>query len=363
MKNYSFNGVLLLLVLLATGCSNEKLPTEVPESQNASYKEGPAFMKYSESSPGGPLFDLFTAPNNDILVADASVGITTLYGKLEAALPGVTSVSTVGRGNMWATVGPNGPGEEDNGQALYRVHKNRTEMVANLFEFEEHYNPDGQDINSNPYAVLALNGNEALVIDSGANDLLRVDQKGNIEIVAVFPNELVSTQHIKDFVGCPAGPPEVCGLPPMLPAQPVPTSVVIGPDGYYYVGELKGFPAPTGESNIWRISPDATGAMCGSSPDCVKAFDGGFTSIIDMDFGKNGILYVAEMDAKSWLAAEFGFGAGGTIKACNPQTLQCEVIASGIPLLTAITIDKKDNLWATRNALVPGEAEVVQITF
>ena len=147
----------------------------------------------------------------------------------------------------------------------------------------------------------------------------------------------------------------------MMPAQAVPTTVVIGPDKYYYVGELKGFPAPIGESNIWRISPDAAGAMCGSSPDCVKLFDGGFTSIMDMAFDKNGILYVAEMDVKSWFAVEAGVGGGGRIQACDPQTLNCEVIASGIPMLTAITFDKKGKLWATRNALIPGLAEVIEI--
>jgi len=147
----------------------------------------------------------------------------------------------------------------------------------------------------------------------------------------------------------------------MMPAQAVPTSIVIGPDGYYYVGELKGFPAPTGESNIWRISPDASRAQCGSSPDCVKLFDGGFTSIMDLAFDEDGILYVAEMDALSWFAVEIGAGAGGTIKACDPVTMECKVIATGIPMLTAITFDKKGRLWATRNSLIPGIAEVVKI--
>lgn len=362
MKNYSFCGILLFLVLVVTGCTNENLSTEITEDHDASFKEGPAFLKAKASSSGGPLFDLETAPNNDILVADASAGITDLYGNVEAVLPGITSVSTVGRGNMWATTGATGDPTTDSGQGLYRVHKNRTELVVNLFAFEEENDPDAAGVDSNPYAVVALNGNTALVVDSGGNDLLRIDKKGNIEVVAIFPDELVSTANIKSLLGCPGSQADLCGLPDMMPAQAVPTAVVIGPDGYYYVGELKGFPAPTGESNIWRISPDASGAMCGSSPDCVKVFDGGFTSIVDMVFSKDGTLYVAEMDAQSWFAVEeLGTGAGGTIKACDPGTLNCEVVASGIPLLTAITIDKKGRLWATRNALLPGQAEVVEI--
>lgn len=354
-------GILLFLGLLFTGCSNEDFSPEVTNSADATFKNKPDAPNAGSYVIGGRLFDLETAPNNDILVADATRGVLDLYGNIEISLPGITSVSTVGRGLMWATTGPRDDDPAgDHGQALYLLQKNRTQLLVNLYDFEVANNPDGRLLESNPYAVKAINGNEALVADAAANDLLRVDRKGNVEVVAVFPEELVSTSNIKSLLGCP-NPAPPCQLPPMIPAQAVPTSIAIGPDGYYYVGELKGFPAPTGESNIWRISPDAYQANCGSSPDCVKLFDGGFTSIMDLAFDKNGILYVAEMDALSWFAVELGAGAGGTIKACDPETMQCEVIATGIPMLTAITFDKQGRLWATRNSLIPNLAEVVQI--
>ncbi len=363
MKNLSNWGIMILAMLFLAGCSNEDFTPEIPETLDATHKEGPAFLK-SANAFAGPLFDLVTAPNKDILVADATKGITDIYGNVEAVLPGVTSVDLVGKGMMWATTGPAGDPTQDNGQALYRVFKNRTELVVNLFAFEAEDNPDGEEIpDSNPYSVVALSANKALVVDSGGNDLLRVDHKGNVEVLAVFPKQLVSTQDIKNLAGCPPDSDEgLCGLPPMMPTEAVPTSVVIGPDGYYYVSELKGFPSPLGVANIWRVSPDASGAMCGESPDCVKVFDGGFTSIIDMAFDKNGMLYVAEMDVNGWFAVEaFSLVTGGVIKACDPETLECNVIASGIPLLTAITFDKKGKLWATQNALIPGMAEVVEI--
>jgi hypothetical protein len=128
-------------------------------------------------------------------------------------------------------------------------------------------------------------GDTALVADAAANDLLRVDTEGTVDVLAVFPNALASTANIKSLVGCPAGPPNICNLPPQIPAQPVPTSIAIGPDGWYYVGELKGFPAPTGASRIWRVAPWASWADCGNSDDCQVVFDGGFTSIIDLAFG------------------------------------------------------------------------------
>jgi hypothetical protein len=201
----------------------------------------------------------------------------------------------------------------------------------------------------------------ALVADAGANDLLRVDNQGNVTVLAVFPNELVSTANIKKLARCPS-PAPFCGLPPFIPAQPVPTSIAVGPDGYIYVGELKGFPAPAGESNIWRVSPEANGAQCGASADCVKVFDGGFTSIIDMAFADDGKLYVAELDEASWAAVEiFGTPAGGTINACDLSSGTCNEVASGILELTAISFGNDGSLWATRDSLTPGSGEVFQV--
>jgi hypothetical protein len=315
---------------------------------------------------GGPLFGLATAPNGDLLVADAGAGIIGIrrYRTDSAlALPGVTDVSPIGRGSMWAVTGGAPDPEADSGQGLHRVSRGTSRKIANLFEFENTYNPDGFVVDTNPFDVQSLGGEAALVADAGGNDLLRVSNQGQISVLAVFPNEIVSTANIKQLSGCqPADVAGFCGLPPLLPAQPVPTSIAVGPDGYIYVGELKGFPAPTGESNIWRIAPWASWAQCGSSLDCVKAFDGGFTSIIDLAFGPDGRLYVAELDEASWAAVEiFGTPAGGTVNACDVDTGTCSAVATGILELTAISFGTDGSLWATRNSLIPGAAEVVQL--
>jgi len=311
-----------------------------------------------------PLFGLATAPNGDILVADAGAGVASIHkGTLGSTipLPGVTDISPIGRNSMWATIGASDDPETDEGQGLYRVSKGEVRLIANLFAFEDANDPDEAGVDSNPFDVQSLGGNSALVVDAGGNDLLRVNNKGEVDVLAIFPDELVSTANIKALAGCPS-PAPFCGLPPEMPAQAVPTSIAIGPDGYYYVGELKGFPAPTGESNIWRVAPGASEALCGASPDCVKVFDGGFTSIIDLAFGPDGELYVAELDEASWAAVEiFGDGVGGTINACDLGALACGEAATGIPILTAITFGKDGSLWATENALIPPLAEVVQI--
>jgi hypothetical protein len=318
---------------------------------------------------GGPVFGIGTAPNGDILVVDASAGVFAIHDdqvSLEATVPGATDISAIGRGSFWVATGAGEDPESDTGQGLSRVSKGGAHQVVNLFEFEATVNPDGNDPpDSNPFDVQSLGGEAALVVDAGGNDLLQVDNQGSVDVLAVFPDELVSTANIKMLAGCPDAPEQlafVCGLPDLMPAQAVPTSVTIGPDGYYYVGELKGFPAPTGESAIWRVAPDASWAQCGSSPDCVKVFDGGFTSIIDLAFGPDGMLYVAEFDEASWAAVEIlQAPTGGTINACDVATQACSAVASGIPILTAITFGKDGTLWATRNALIPGQVEVFEV--
>lgn len=311
-----------------------------------------------------PLFGLATAPNGDILVADAGAGISTIDGTNEISLPGVSDMSPLGRASMWAVEGLTGEPGEDTGQALYRVSKGKTQLTADLFAYEEDQNPDGAElIDSNPFDVQSINGRSALVIDAAGNDLLKIDNQGNIELIALFPDELVSTANIKNLFNCPSGPEDICGLPADIPAQAVPTSIAVGPDGSYYVGELKGFPAPANASNIWRILPDASDVMCGTDSDCEKMFDGGFTSIIDLAFDDEGYLHVVELDENSWFALELGPGAmaGGTINKCDLDAQSCTEVASGIPIITSITFGTDGSLWATRNALIPESAEVFEV--
>jgi hypothetical protein len=317
----------------------------------------------------GPLFGLATAKNGTILVSDAATGIAGIrreIGGTLIVLPGVTSIGPIDRGALWATTGAGGDPTSDTGQALHLALRGTPALVANLFAFEAANDPDaGLVPDSNPYDVVALDEHAALVVDAGGNDLLQVHGNGQVDVLAVFPPELVSTANLQGLIGCPTPfIPDlafICDIPSM-PAEAVPTSVAIGPDGHYYVGELKGFPAPAGASNIWRVAPDASWAVCGSSPDCVKVFDGGFTSIIDLAFDAHGTLHVAELDELSWFALEaLGTGAGGTINACDTRTQTCEEVAAGIPILTAITFGADGSLWATENALIPGLAQVIRI--
>jgi hypothetical protein len=142
-------------------------------------------------------------------------------------------------------------------------------LETDLANYEAENNPDGGVPDSNPYGLLAEPG-AVIATDAGGNDLLRIAANGSISTIAVFPARFNSTRG----------------------TDAVPTSVAIGPDGAYYVGELTGVPFTPGAANVWRVVP-------GEAP---TAFRSGFTDIIDIAFGSDGSLYVLEFATGPFLA-------------------------------------------------------------
>jgi hypothetical protein len=301
-----------------------------------------------------PLFGLAPTPNGGLLVADGAG--PTLVDKngstsLMSELPGPSDVAPIGQGVALAL---------SEGR-LYRVSQGNAREIADIVAFEEENDPDEDGVESNPFD-LARMGNSTLVADAAGNSIVVVDNRGRVDWVATLPEQLVSPQWLKDIV-CPTEDPEiafVCELPDMMPADPVATTVAIGPDGAIYVGELTGFPATPGSSRVWRIEPGARHVRCGTDPGCTQVDVEPFTSIIDINFGPDGTAYVLEMDEMSWLAAEEGFGMGGTVNACTAGiggSWDCTEVGTELPLPTAVAVSG-GNVYVTLMALVPGLAEV-----
>jgi WD40 repeat protein len=130
--------------------------------------------------------------------------------------------------------------------------------VANISLIEWNRNLDHVkgDRNSNPYAVLAL-ADRQIVVDAGANAVLQV-VGSKISVLAVLP---------KNGKG-----------------QAVPTSIALGPDGNYYVGELAEG-AGKGKARVWKIP------AAGGTP---EVYATGFTMITGVAFWPNGSLFVTE---------------------------------------------------------------------
>jgi hypothetical protein len=209
----------------------------------------------------------------------AEAGGVAASGPVDLGFSGWTGYLLVGNpGGGTETREQFGPAGRRFGKLL-KVNLHGIRSVADFPRFEEANNPDGgagafpgEEIDSNPNGLLVRHRSQ-LVTDAGGNDLLKVDRKGRISVVAVFPTRVV-----------PA-PPGIPDLPPEIEMQAVPTSVVKGPDGAYYVGQLTGFPFPPGGANVFRVEP-------GEDP---EVYADGFTNIIDIAFDKRGRLHVLEI--------------------------------------------------------------------
>jgi len=169
--------------------------------------------------------------------------------------------------------------------------------VANIAEYQAE-DPDPYDLEdapeeSNPFGLAALRDGSVLVADAAGNDLLHVSKHGDIETVArLLPRDVVTP----DFLPDPGA---------TVAAEAVATSVTVGKDGYWYVGELRGYPATPGTSQIWRIKPGTTDADCDPEKPwgACKRYADGLTSIVDLGAGHRGI-YALTLSKMSWLAVE-----------------------------------------------------------
>jgi hypothetical protein len=310
-----------------------------------------------------PVFGLAAGSGSVLFAADSGAGIWRIKGddsRLAVELPGTTDAAPVRAGRMWGL--SSGPGNKK----LWWIVGHTPHEVANLGRYEKKVNPDGGEIDSNPFDLAKLGAKRVLIADAAANAVLVANGRGKVNWVATLPDEVVSTENVKSLADCPNPPPEladVCDLPDEIPAQAVSTSVAVGPDGAYYVTELKGFPAPLGESRIWRIEPGTRHVHCdpeATDSPCTVVADG-FTSIVDLSFDAEGTARVVELDEASWAAVEIvpDKMVGGTVNTCD-ATWTCTEEATDLTMPMAVATNAAGT-FVVVSALIPGAAEVMAL--
>jgi len=176
-------------------------------------------------------------------------------------------------------------------------------LFADVVANEASANPDGTDIDSNPVG-LVRDGEGYVLADAGGNAVVRASHRGTFTTVTALPP------------GSALAPPFL-GLPPgtQIPTDAVPTSVVRGPDGAYYISQLTGFPFEVGDSNIWRIVPGQAATVYAS----------GLTNVTDLAFGPGGVLYAVEIASGGLLN-----GPIGALKKIAPGGSQHETVLGGL---------------------------------
>ena len=109
-------------------------------------------------------------------------------------------------------------------------------------------------IDSHPYSLVAFRGGWVLA-DAGGNDLLWIDDEGNISTLAVLPPQpAVITQEAADELGL-----DDCIVGATYAFEPVPTDVEVR-HGELYVTTLPGGPesaALGARGAVWRLAPDS----------------------------------------------------------------------------------------------------------
>lgn len=209
--------------------------------------------------------------------------------------------------------------------------------------------------------------------DAGGNSLLLVDEGGVVSFIAGWEPMMVEfTAEQLAAMGPPPGEeaelpategeaPAEGEAPPAgegasLPVEAVPTSVVVGPDGALYVGQLTGGPFPPGAASVWRVVP-------GEDP---TQYATGFTNIIDIGFGADGTLYVAEI-VHDGLISVFAGGAApiGALLSVPPGGGEAQPLVTGEQLMSpgGLAVAEDGSVYVSTGTLSPpGGGALVKIT-
>lgn len=223
------------------------------------------------------------------------------------------------------------------GTAQRLLPSGRTQPLGDLAAFERAQNPVGS-VDSNPYGIAVEADGTRLVADAGGNTLVRVGRGEDPSLVAVFPGEA---------------------------PQSVPTGVAVGPEGDYYVSELRGVPFAPGSSRIWRIDADRSApARCSAPPDLpgdgCRVHARGLTSVVDVDIDSDGRAYAVQLADAGVLALEAGGVEQGSLQVIPPEGELPTRAVTGLTAPGGVVVDG-DDLYVTTHSVSPDEGKLLRI--
>ncbi len=210
------------------------------------------------------------------------------------------------------------------------LRRHRSRPLSKAFDiagYEATHSPDRGGVDSNGTGI-ARARNGWVVADAGGNDVVSTRRRGGT--VAVLPS-IPTTK---------PGPVPVGSL-----AQSVPTDVVRGPDGAYYVSELVGFPFEKGSASIWRIMPGRTPTRYAT----------GLTNVTSLAFDRRGQLYAVELASEGLLT-----GPTGTVVKVTRGGSTHQVVAGGLFAPYGVAIRGRD-AYVTTGSVSPTQGQVIRV--
>lgn len=201
-----------------------------------------------------------------------------------------------------------------------------------LLAFEDLYNPlnEGgffEDFLNNPYD-LEVQGDKFTIADPGGNNFFTADLTGNVSLEGRFLATTIDGALVES----------------------VPTSITVGLDGAYYVGDFSGIPYPENAARVYRILP-------GGEP---EVYLDGFTQIVGLDFDAEGNLYVLEYSVNS--IANPTAELAGAVTQISPDGTRRTLIGPGEGLVApnGLTVGPDGALYISNQTITIGTGQVVR---
>jgi hypothetical protein len=252
------------------------------------------------------------------LPSNAPAGGAGASGPHDISLRGGTYV-TIGMGGNPALRAGFGPGGADFAKVV-RLRGHGWRPITDIAAHEAASKPDTGPLDTNPYGLLKTSSGR-FVTDAGGNSLLSFTPRGAVETVAVFPSR-----------------------PQGRPTDAVPTTVVRGPDGQLYLGELSGVPFGPGAARIYRV-------VGGTA----QIWQVGFTTITDQSFACDGTLHVL----KHSTLAPF-FGGPGEVVRVEPDGSRSTAF-TGLQRPTSIAFGPDGSLYVSNRGNEANVGEVLRV--
>ena len=150
----------------------------------------------------------------------------------------------------------------------------------------------------------------------------------------------------------------------------VPTSVAVN-DGKFYIGNLGLFPITPDSSKVMSFNigacpwPFLFGFGCGDEPQKLRLSGSraGFTTVVAVDFGPDGLLYALELSDNPPFPAPPGFPMAGYGKVVRVnRTGDIEEVATGLTGPTGMTFGPDGYLYVSNFGAAPSGGEVLRVS-